>query len=340
MSVHASGDGAVTKQILRISLARLIQLSGELARARGGDAVALDRSGAAPGLVTIRASTPGGPPPVFLIHPVGGGVIAYFQLARALDPSQPVYAIENQVAFNPEARVYDTVEDMAAGYLEMITAVQDSGPYLLGGYSMGGLVAFEVARQLVARDHRVGMVAIIDTPARLEPAPENADDETLSPHDLLTMATIIGRGLERDIDLSAGELEPLAPDERISRVLEALREHMLVPPEVDVSMFRELVASVQRNDASQRRFRPQRYAGELDLLRAAESSVRIASETGALYDDATFGWGSVCARPVTVRVHPGSHLQLMNHPYVESVGAWLQERIDHRLAATAGESRR
>jgi thioesterase domain-containing protein len=267
------------------------------------------------------------------MHPVGGGVVAYHQLARTLDPQQPVYAIENQVAFNPDARLHRTIEEMAAAYVEILVAVRGYGPHLLGGYSMGGLVAFEMARQLLAQGADVRILALIDTPAQLAPPPDTVDDETLSARDLLTMATIIGRRLDRDLGLSEEELEPLAADKRIARVIDALRAHAVVPPEVDVAMFGELVASVKSNDAAQRRYRPGRYDGELDLLRAATSSPAITADAGALYDDPGFGWSDVCSLPVTVATSPGAHLQLLESPYVEGVGAWLQERLDRRLAA-------
>ena len=322
----------MTKQVLRLSLARLIHLSTELGRSRGGRPVPVRRGGPGSALVPIRVPGGGEQPPIFLMHPVGGSVIAYYQLARALGPDQPVYAIENQVAFNPEAHLHRTIEDMAAAYVEMIATVQREGPYLIGGYSMGGLLAFEMARQLAALGRSVPLVGIIDTPAQVAGMPADQEDEGLTAREVLTMATIIGRRLDMHLGLRAVELELLGPDERVARLIEALRTHGIVPPEGDTALFRQLVAAIKSNDAAQRRYRPQSYLGEVDLLRTTQASKAISAEIGTLFDDPSLGWQDVCTQQVTVERVTGTHLRLMDQPHVQKVGAWLQRAIDHRLA--------
>src|ERR1700704_5136865 len=108
-------------------------------------------------------------PPLFLIHPVGGGVVAYHTLAKYLQADQPVYALQNLDCGGNESRDFASIEDMASRYIELIKTVQPDGPYFLGGSSMGGAVAFEMAVQLKARGGRVSLVAMLDTPARITP---------------------------------------------------------------------------------------------------------------------------------------------------------------------------
>src|SRR5205085_751282 len=139
-----AGGGELSQQILRLSLNRLTRLADELAeKAKGSPQTPAQAGANHAALVPIQAGV-NGVPPLILIHPVGGSVMAYYHLARHLRPEQPVYAIENQVVFNPQARLYGTITEMAAGYLEAIQPACPSEPYLLGGYSMGGLVAFEM----------------------------------------------------------------------------------------------------------------------------------------------------------------------------------------------------
>jgi pimeloyl-ACP methyl ester carboxylesterase len=52
---------------------------------------------------------------------------------------------------------------MATRYLRVLRKVQPSGPYFLGGYSMGGIVAYEMARRLLAEGDKVGLLALLDT---------------------------------------------------------------------------------------------------------------------------------------------------------------------------------
>ena len=104
----------------------------------------------------------GSRPPLFLIHGAEGNVLLYEQLVRNLGPDQPVYGLQSQ-GLNGEAPVHSTIQEMAARYREEILTVQPQGPYHLGGYCLGGTIAFEMAQQLVAAGHEVGLVALLDT---------------------------------------------------------------------------------------------------------------------------------------------------------------------------------
>ncbi len=285
-------------------------------------------------LVPIRAAAASALPPLFLIHPVGGSVMAYFDLARSLRPQQPVYAIENQVVFNPDALLCRTIEEMAERYHDEIRTVRPKGPYLVGGYSMGGLVAFEIARQLRAQGQEVLLVAIIDTPARIVgPADPSDDMGEVSARDLVTMATLVAGRVDKQVHVTVEELERLpSADERIARLIEILRAQRIVPSQVDVSLFRQLLAVVRNNDQAQRRYVARTSAGGVHLIRAMEMSPHFEAEVGDLYLDPTLGWQAVCREPVVVSHVPGSHLRVMSQPYVRAVGVSLQRRIDHKLA--------
>ncbi|MBD2365339.1 amino acid adenylation domain-containing protein [Anabaena minutissima FACHB-250] len=100
--------------------------------------------------------------PLFLIHALGGNVIGYQTLVRHLDAEQPVYGLQAQGLDGKQAP-HTRVEDMASHYIKEIRTVQPHGPYLLGGFSSGGTVAFEMARQLVAQGDRVALLAMFDT---------------------------------------------------------------------------------------------------------------------------------------------------------------------------------
>ncbi|WP_253910536.1 non-ribosomal peptide synthetase, partial [Pyxidicoccus fallax] len=106
-------------------------------------------------LVTLRKG--GSARPFFCVHPVGGSVLAYLELSKRMDADQPFYGLQV-----PAGGAGDSVEEMAARYLEAVREVQPEGPYLLGGWSMGGRVAYEMARQLEARGEAVGLLVVID----------------------------------------------------------------------------------------------------------------------------------------------------------------------------------
>jgi len=111
---------------------------------------------------SLVAIQPGGSkPPFFCIHPAGGNVLEYYDLARHLGPDQPFYALQPKGLDGKEAP-YTRIEDMAADYLEVMRQVQPEGPYLIGGHSLGGNIAFEMAYQLQAQGQQVGLVALLD----------------------------------------------------------------------------------------------------------------------------------------------------------------------------------
>jgi amino acid adenylation domain-containing protein len=120
-------------------------------------------------LVALRRQ--GAERPFFWVHPLGGRALCYADLARLLD-DRPSYGLEAP-ALDPAAShggnaghpaaTASLVEDLAAAYLSALRQVQGSGPYLLGGWSFGGLVAWEMARQLAASGEEVALLALLDT---------------------------------------------------------------------------------------------------------------------------------------------------------------------------------
>jgi thioesterase domain-containing protein/acyl carrier protein len=104
-------------------------------------------------------------PALFCVHGMGGHVLVFGQLARRLEHLVRVCGHES-VGRNDESRGDRTVPDMAARYLRDIRRVQPHGPYLLGGYSMGGAVALEMAATLTAEGEQVDQVLLFDCDLR------------------------------------------------------------------------------------------------------------------------------------------------------------------------------
>jgi len=109
-------------------------------------------------LILMRASETGRP--LFLVHSGEGDIAVYGQLARRLS-GRPVYGIQS-IGLNGDGTPLISIPAMARSYLKEISAVQPSGPYLLGGSRMGAMVAFEMARQLAQRGQKAGLVAMLD----------------------------------------------------------------------------------------------------------------------------------------------------------------------------------
>ncbi|MDB4906555.1 MAG: non-ribosomal peptide synthetase [Gemmatimonadetes bacterium] len=111
-------------------------------------------------LVAIR--TAGARLPFFLVHAAGGNVLIYRALAAQLPPDLPVYALQAS-GLDGSTQALDRVEHMAALYVQHVRDVQQHGPYRLGGSSVGGSVALEMARLLEESGEQVSLVALLDT---------------------------------------------------------------------------------------------------------------------------------------------------------------------------------
>lgn len=317
------------QQVLRISLSRLATLGHELKLKKGSLRVsATDRDAASP-VIAIRPPRSTARAPLFLIHPVGGSVIAYYQLANYMHPEQPIYAIENQVAFRPGLAMHSTIEEMAESYLREVRAIHPQGPLNVGGYSMGGAVSFEMARQARERGEEVASVSIIDTPARLRDLGD-APEEAIDARELALIVRMMASRLGREISLSSEELEPLPPAQRLERVVEVLKQEQVLARQSDAPLLRQLLTVVRNNELAQRRYVPRLYDGELLLLRARDPSPELLAEAPDVHADPTFGWQAACAKPVVVEPVSGEHFSLLNPPHVRTLAAALQRHLDRR----------
>jgi thioesterase domain-containing protein len=111
-------------------------------------------------LVPIRAA--GSRSPLFLVHGAEGNVLLYRAVSRYLGSDQPVYGLQSQ-GLDGKKEVITSVPEMASQYIREIRSVQPSGPYYLGGYCMGGVIAFEIAQQLTANGENVELLFMLDT---------------------------------------------------------------------------------------------------------------------------------------------------------------------------------
>lgn len=111
-------------------------------------------------LVAIQPN--GSRPPLFCIHGADGNVLIYRNLSRHLGSDQPFYGLQAQ-GLDGSCQPLTRIEDMAALYIKEIRRTQPHGPYFLGGYCMGGTIAFEVAQRLQADGEQIALLALFDT---------------------------------------------------------------------------------------------------------------------------------------------------------------------------------
>jgi amino acid adenylation domain-containing protein len=143
-------------------------------------------------LVSIQPQ--GSRAPFFCVHAVGGQVISYAELSQELGLEQPFYGLQSPPAnSSPESDI--SIEQMATLYNREIRSVQPVGPYLLSGWSMGGLVAWEMAQQLIKEGETIGLLALIDTqpPSKYREADDRDDEISMLARFALDMSRLVGK---------------------------------------------------------------------------------------------------------------------------------------------------
>lgn len=284
----------------------------------------------------------GSQPPVFLIHDGDGETMLYRNLAHRLHPGHKVYGIQ------PHARehvsiLHTRIPDMAAYYVKKIRSQQPHGPYLLGGMCAGGVIAFEIARQLQSQGEPVGMVALIDA-ADVE-APRQFG-RTAS-HRLKSFATIFNQGQnlnplakllyifnkarQKATNLLTYEVQSRATRAwntfRIQQFRKCLDRGTAIPPylhDITVRMIYNFAETEYRPDTP--------FQGNVLLLRA------VAGEGNdepwiEVYSDPLFGWEKRITGTVQVHDVPGGHSSMLQEPNVQVMAEVIQAYIDQALTA-------
>ena len=140
----------------RMFEAQTIEAMAAMIRTQSGDSTA--REAVPHGIVSLRSGGNGSP--LFCVHPTGGDITCYRDLSRYLEAHGSVYGIQDIYSSHDAER---SIEELAELYTELVRTLQARGPYQLCGWSMGGLLALEMASQLERQGEEVGWVGLIDT---------------------------------------------------------------------------------------------------------------------------------------------------------------------------------
>jgi thioesterase domain-containing protein len=266
--------------------------------------------------VTLHAggSTPG----LFCVHPVSGSVVDYVALARALGGSRPIHALQAP-GLDDGGEPRERIEELAAYHRTQLRAIQPDGPYLLAGWSMGGMVAFELARQLEEQAEQVAMLAVLD----VWPAGGDGSADAFGLHrshdeQRLLDAFVRDLGMPPEAaTLSMQEFWQLDEHERLEKLADESWLLHLLPPDVAASDVRTRLQVFTAHLRALRRYAPRSYGGDLTFLPAAQPTLPSAR-------DAVAAWEQLAGGRVTVHQVPGDHYTMLRHPQVERLAAVVQ----------------
>jgi amino acid adenylation domain-containing protein len=279
-------------------------------------------------LVPIRHK--GSQSPLFCIHPIGGNVLCYLGLAQSLNQERPLYGLQSP-NFNPDLSSLISVEEMAACYVQAIQTVQPQGPYNISGYSLGGLIAFEMASQLQAQNQVVSFLGLIDTYTL-----SYSVQLTFEPSDVIIAIfqdlKQIAKKHSQDSWLSTDDLQKLETAEQLHYLLEKGKESHQLPQNFDVEQLRQLIKVYSLNGKAANDYEPQPYLGKITLFRAQD-------ETSNKANDQCLGWSSLTPQSVELFWVPGTHRTLLERPQVQVLAELLNSCLDSKQKSKAKTSR-
>ncbi len=242
----------------------------------------------------------GSRPPCFMVHPPGGIVVCYQALAQRLDRDRPFYAIRARGLHNPAEPLPGRMEEMAADYVAAVHEIQPHGPYYLGGWSVGGLVALEMAQQFLAEGETIGLLALLDT------TPPRSPEED-------------GGGKEYGLDMSLDELATLGPERQLPYLWQHALKLGLIEPDVPMGVAQQVLEALKRlfhhHMVLADQYVPRFYPGCITLLRPSDAPVAVATTRDR-------GWGRL-ATSVDVHFVPGQHHSMVKEPHVQALARVL-----------------
>ncbi|HKH45402.1 MAG TPA: non-ribosomal peptide synthase/polyketide synthase [Thermoanaerobaculia bacterium] len=283
----------------------------------------LEEEGGTPWSPLVPIQPLGTRTPLFCVHALGGEVLFYYRLARELGTDQPVYGLQARPLDGQAQAPQATIEEMAAEYLQAVRSVQPAGPYLLAGYSFGGIVAFEMARQLTDSGEEVALLALLDQGAPV--GDEAAEVDTAAVIADMVRHHAGDRGTTPA--LHADELRGLPLEAQLARGLEILGSMEALGPGFDIPLLRDLTLGWSSRATASERYKVFTYPGTITLFRASSvdpAALReLTPQRRQIFEDPTFGWGTVAAGGVEVHTVPGSHMTIIAAPHVETLAEIL-----------------
>ena len=266
--------------------------------------------------------------PFFCVHPIGGGVICYAELARHMGEDQPFYGLQVP-GVDAEEKLYGDIEEMASDYIGALYEAQEKGPYLLGGWSFGGLVAFEMAHQLRRRGEEISRVILLDTylPSSIEDFGDT-DDVSL----LTALASDMASASGKALPLKTEQLGELGEDEQLTYVLGEIKKVNLLPEEIEVSQVRKYLQAYRSRLEGLKKYTPQVLDSRITLFRASEQpdysddeSLPGRADVDSLGE--TLGWDKLSAYPVEVHFVPGDHKNMVHGARAQTLAEHLKASI-------------
>ncbi|QOS99283.1 hypothetical protein JNUCC42_00265 [Brevibacterium sp. JNUCC-42] len=238
--------------------------------------------------------------PFFCVHPGGGNIYCYAQMARKLANKYTFYALQSPL-LDRDAVMEETLAEISSSYIDEMKFVQQKGPYRLGGWSLGGAIAYEMASQLIKQGEEVSLRVLMDT-AIPGGKYQITEDECI----MQIGHQIVGGQLDSIEELSKKSIE-----EKYEYIFKQARIKGLVPPDADMKSIKRLVNTHFFNTQIATTHAIEVYPKEVIYFKPEEG------------DDLSDDWKSLLKDKLRIYNVPGKHADMMNEPVIDMIAEKL-----------------
>ncbi|MCY7336758.1 MAG: phosphopantetheine-binding protein, partial [Chamaesiphon sp.] len=258
-------------------------------------------------LVTIQPH--GSKPPLFCFHPIGGNVLEYYPLAEYLGQDRPIYGLQSQ-GLDGKQQLVTSIAEMASNYIQEMLTIQPQEPYLLIGYSFGGLLVYEVAQQLQALGKQVDFLGVLDC--------NSPNIKTVRP------------SFTKSIQIHLSNLLQLANQDKIQYIKDRIdyrfnnvdyREFLLRSFPEDAPPSIELLQLIDTNFQANGSYIARPYPGNLTLF-------RCQMQTLDYYLSPDLGWGDLVSGNLEIYNVASSHYSILREPVVRLVAKQIESCLE------------
>lgn len=282
-------------------------------------------------VVTIRSG--GSQTPIFFVHDGLGETLLYRGLALRLDPARPIYGVE-PLRTAAGGYAHTRIQEMATNYVERIRTVQPDGPYMIAGLCAGGVIAFEMARQLQDVGQRVAFVGIIDAadvgaakrPFYITRSRIDRIRALVGEQGLFTFLPSLAR---KAVNALRWEIGSRLRQARDRRTVQQIRDANTAGAET--VMHQDAISFLKLYEVAHKLHRPEGLfaGGSVALFKASQGNGQIDDLPYQLvYADYALGWGRRVMDEVMVVSVPGGHSSVLQEPHVGTLARWFQDAVD------------
>lgn len=284
----------------------IVSLARHAAAEFGTNDVEADRAASKDGYRALMPLKPGGHKlPWFCVHPLGGNVGCYADLAKHAATDQPVYGLWGRGAdgvLEPPA----SLDEMIDEYIDAIIEHQPEGPYHLLGWSAGGIYAYEIARRLRATGHSVAPLVLLDTPLPSVYDGLDLEDDARFLYDFTHFSNIF---LHAQMQVTYEQLQELSKEQALQLLLDEAKREGLVAAGTSTRYIERLIETSRAHVQFIKNYALEDFDHEIHLYRPAVTGALEGISGKSWGDD--LGWNERLRRPVLIHQTPGDHFTML-----------------------------